>query len=182
MSIVARLVAVLALWSAAVATAVLAIPFGGTWVALALSLGLWSAIGVASVVLLRPLGQSAAAAAGGVTLVLAVVFLNWVVVAPQLWFQTHRFAYEAAVEAAPGGGAGSYYGTELPLQWRWLTVDGRVVDKDGALFFPQWYGMPDDGGGYFWSPGVPPAGADMAGMLCQGPDSLGDGWWMCGMG
>jgi hypothetical protein len=178
--IIARVLGAIALWTVGVASAVLPLPFGGSWVALALSVALWSAIGVASMRLLRPLAQPAAAAAVGVTLVLAAVLLNWVAVWPQLWFQTHRLAYDAAVEVVPGG-EGSYYGTELPLRWRWLTVDGRVVDKDGALFFPQWYGMPDDGGGYFWSPGASPAGEDMAGMICQRPVNLADGWWMCGM-
>jgi hypothetical protein len=181
MNTVARLLGVLAAWSVGVATAVLPIPFGGSGIALALSIALWSAIGVASVRLLRPVGQRVAVAAGGATLVLAVALLNWVAVWPQLWFHTHRFAYDAAVEVVPHGAA-SYYGVELPLRWRWLTVDGRVVDKDGALYFPQWYGMPDDGGGFFWSPGDSPAGEDMAGMICQRPDNLGDGWWMCGMG
>ena len=176
---VARLAGVVGLWAAGVVCAVLPLPLGGSWAGLALSLVLWSATGLLSVLLLRPLGRPAALAGGMVTVVMAAFLLNWVAVSPRLWFQTHRLAYEAALEAAPGGAG--YYGSDLPLRWRWLTVDGRVVDMDGALFFPQWYGIPDDGGGYFWSPGGPPSGVDMAGTPCQHPVHLGDGWWMCGL-
>ena len=49
------------------------------------------------------------------------------------------------------------------------------------MFFPQWMGIPDDAGGYIWSPGASPEGVDLYGMLCQAPVNLGDGWWMCGM-
>ncbi len=178
---VARFVGVLVLWSIGVASAFVPLLFGGTLVSLALSVVLWLGLAAGSRALVRPVDERAGAVAGVLTLVLAVPLLNWVSVAPQLWFQTHRLAYDAAVAASSDIGDG-YYGDELPLQWRWLTVDGRVVEKDGALFFPQWYAIPDDGGGYFYSRSGSPAGTDMAGMICQAPVNLGDGWWMCGMG
>ncbi len=178
---VVRFLAVLMLWSVGLASALIPLPFGGTYVSLALSVALWLAVAAGCVPLVRPLGHRAGTVAGMLTLVLAVPVLNWVAVAPQLWFATHRAAYDAAAAAAPRGGD-DYYGADLPLVWRWVSVDGRVVEKDGALFFPQWYGIPDDGGGYFFSPGASPRGEDMAGMICQRPTNLGDGWWMCGMG
>ncbi|WP_299931679.1 hypothetical protein [uncultured Nocardioides sp.] len=176
-----RVLGVAALWSVGVASALVPVPFGGTYVALALSVALWLALAAGSRALLRPLGDRAGTVVGVLTLVLALPLLNWVSVAPQLWFQAHRPAYDAALEVSPGAGDG-YYGTDLPPEWRWLSVDGRIVEKDGMLFFPQWYGIPDDGGGYFHSRTGSPAGTDMAGMLCRAPVNLGDGWWMCGMG
>ncbi|MBD3927338.1 hypothetical protein IEZ26_22135 [Nocardioides cavernae] len=177
---VVRVLGVVALWAVGVASAFVPLLFGGTYISLALSVALWLALAAGCRALLRPLGDRVGTVAAMLTLVLAVPLLNWVSVAPKLWFQTHRLAYGAAAESS--GAGNGYYGTDLPLQWRWLTVDGRVVDKEGALFFPQWYGMPDDGGGYFYSRSGSPAGADMAGMLCQAPVNFGDGWWMCGMG
>ncbi|GAA5119595.1 hypothetical protein GCM10023339_33590 [Alloalcanivorax gelatiniphagus] len=178
---VLRVLGVVLLWSVGVATAFFPLFFGGTLVSVALSVVLWLALVAGCGALLRPLGRRARTVGVVLTVVLAAPLLNWVAVAPELWFHTHRLAYDAAAEAASPD-SGSYYGTDLPPVWRWLTVDGRVVEKDGALFFPQWYGIPDDGGGYFFSRAGSPAGAAMAGMRCQTPTSLGDGWWMCGMG
>lgn len=167
------------LWLFGLAATVLPVPFGGTWLSFAVSVHGWlAAAGVAFVVGLL-VSRRAAAVSGVLTLVVAVLLVNWVSVAPRLWFETHRWAYDAArASATPGS---SYNGSALPLRWRWLTVDGKVVDKEGALLFPQWYGMPDDGGGYFYAPDGSPAGTDMGGMLCQAPTSLGGGWWMCGL-
>lgn len=167
------------LWSVGLAATVLPLPFGGTWISFGVSvLGWLAAAGVAFALGLL-ISRRAASASGVLTVVVAVLLLNWVAVAPRLWFESHRWAYEAArTSTTPSS---SFYGSVLPLRWRWLTVDGKVVDEDGALFFPQWYGLPDDGGGYFYSPDSSPAGVDMAGMVCQAPTSLGGGWWMCGL-
>ena len=111
-------------------------------------------------------------------LVVATVF-NWVQVSPRWWFATHRPFYELARHHDPGNGS---TGDSLAWPLRGLTANGNASKTDGgATFFPQWFGIPDDAGGYFWSPGESPAGEDMAGMLCQRPVDLGGGWWMCGM-
>lgn len=49
------------------------------------------------------------------------------------------------------------------------------------IFFPQWYGLIDDAGGFIFSPSGAPEGMNMAGMICDRPVDLGEGWWMCGM-
>ena len=54
------------------------------------------------------------------------------------------------------------------------------MGTDGR-FFPQWIGIPDDAGGYIYSPSGSPAQADMYGMICSNPVDLGDGWWTCGL-
>jgi len=111
-------------------------------------------------------------------LVVITVF-NWVQASPRWWFATHRPFYELARHHDPGDGV---TGGSLPWPLRGLTADGSSSKTAaGGTFFPQWFGLPDDAGGYFWSPDGSPAGEDMAGMLCQRPIDLGDGWWMCGM-
>ena len=49
-----------------------------------------------------------------------------------------------------------------------------------GLFFPQWVGVPDDAGGYVYSP-VSPEGADLYGPPCHQPHRLGGGWWTCNL-
>jgi hypothetical protein len=69
----------------------------------------------------------------------------------------------------------------LPLLLLSLSADGRVRRDADGLFFPQWFGPIDNAGGYFYSPGRAPEGADMHGTICQDPADLGGGWWVCGM-
>ncbi|AIY18568.1 hypothetical protein GUY44_22430 [Pimelobacter simplex] len=98
----------------------------------------------------------------------------------EAWFEAHRADFTAAV--ARGTRSDAYYGSRLPDDLRYLTIDGRFsVGDGGALFFPQWIAIPDDAGGYWYSPDVRPAGYDMYGMWCEDPVDLGDGWWSCGM-
>jgi len=112
--------------------------------------------------------------------VLVVITLfNWVQLSPRWWFATHRPFYELARHHDPDHGL---YGSSLPVPLRGLTANGSSSDSSArGTFFPQWFGLPDDAGGYFWSPEASPEGEDMAGLLCQRPVDLGGGWWMCGM-
>jgi len=103
-------------------------------------------------------------------------FFNWVQVSPRWWFATHRPFYALARHHEPADG-----GSSLPIPLRGLTADGDSTPAEQGIFFPQWFGVPDDAGGYFWSPDASPKGEDMAGMLCRSPIDLGGGWWMCGM-
>ena len=118
-----------------------------------------------------------------------VVFFNWSVLSPRWWFETHRLFYDAAVASSMNGREADGH---LPLYLRWLSADGNVTasclacdESEPAAplpaFFPQWYGSPDDAGGYVYSPDREPEGMDMSGMTCQDPVDLGSGWWMCGM-
>lgn len=120
-------------------------------------------------------------------IVVATVLVNpmWRM-APRTWFLVHRPLFDLALATEPGD---DYYGTKLPLPLQFLTVDGRVSSpladdgpSDGVIrFFPQWIGIPDDAGGYLYSPNGSPAGVDLYGMFCSDPVDLGGGWWMCGM-
>lgn len=102
----------------------------------------------------------------------------WWWISPTAWFSTHRALYEQARTVEIGDG---YYGY-LPLHLRFLTERGLASRwSDGARFFPQWTGIPDDAGGYIHSPSGSPTGRDMYGMICTAPVSLGGDWWMCGM-
>lgn len=113
------------------------------------------------------------------TLLLAAPVYNWSGVAPEAWFETHRPLYERAARTAEVDD--SFYGSLLPLELRPLAATGKVSRRAGGLFFPLWIGIPDDAGGYFYTPHRSPAGADMYGTVCTDPVDLGDGWWMCGM-
>ncbi|GAB08842.1 hypothetical protein GOARA_021_00790 [Gordonia araii NBRC 100433] len=96
----------------------------------------------------------------------------------------YRPLYNAALSADPGD---DMYGNLLPLHLRYLAANGRMsgstggISADGIRFFPQWIGVPDDAGGFLYSPSGSPEGYDMYGMQCRGPVALGGGWWMCGM-
>lgn len=109
--------------------------------------------------------------------VTAVVNSGWMV-APRAWFAMHRPLFERALETDPGRG---YYGNKLPGSLRFLVAEGRVSNRDGSRFFPQWIGIPDDAGGYLYNPKESPEGVDMYGDICSNPVDLGDGWWMCGL-
>jgi hypothetical protein len=107
-------------------------------------------------------------------------------IAPRTWFLLHRPLFEIARHVEPGG---EYYGNPLPPQLRFLSANGnvslasaeRIGDRPEIRFFPQWVGIPDDAGGYLYSPEGSPAGLDLYGRICTAPDDLGDGWWMCGL-
>lgn len=71
---------------------------------------------------------------------------------------------------------------ELPRDLAAFTAGGLASCRDATVFLPQWSGTPDDAGGYWYSPNESPEGFDMWGMVCRGPEDLGDGWWKCGMG
>ncbi len=102
----------------------------------------------------------------------------WWWIAPRTWFSMHRALYEHALTVEIGNG---YYG-RLPMHLRFLTERGFASQwSDGARFFPQWTGIPDDAGGFIHSPSGSPEGRDMYGMGCTDPVSLGGDWWMCGM-
>lgn len=134
-------------------------------------------VAVLGVVVARRVGVTVGGVVG--TLVLAALLLNWSAVAPAAYFETHRALFDrAATSAHPDD---SYYGSRLPLALRPLSAGGRVSGEEEMLFFPQWMGIPDDAGGYFWSPHRSPEGADMYGMVCTDPADLGDGWWACGL-
>lgn len=95
---------------------------------------------------------------------------------PQLWLRVHQPMYTAALAHDPGT---DYYGSPLPPHLRVLAVDGRSSADGGVRFFPQWIGIPDDAGGYLYSPDIAPVGFDMYGRLCGQPRDLGAGWWLC---
>lgn len=111
-----------------------------------------------------------------VLVVLAVIAgFNWSVLAPRAWFETHRALYDLTTNDAMGG---DYYGTSLG--WlRPLTASGNASRTETDLFYPQWIGIPDDAGGYLWSPSASPAGVDLYGTICVDPVDLGGGWWLC---
>lgn len=122
-------------------------------------------------------------AAAGV--MVAVVILSfavagpWWQISPKSWFTAHRAMYQEALATDPGD---EYYGTPLPAHLYFLAVNGRVSgNRQGVRFFPQWIGLPDDAGGYLYSPSGPPLRYDMYGDPCSAPISLGGDWWMCGM-
>lgn len=99
---------------------------------------------------------------------------------PDAWFEEHRADFDAAVEAVDETCCEGYYGTPLPDGLRHVSVDGRVSGTPDGLFFAQWFGIPDDAGGYWYS-GRSPLGNEMFGTFCQDPESMGGGWWKCGM-
>lgn len=122
------------------------------------------------------------------TALMALVNPGWRV-APKTWFLLHRPLFEVARTVEPGD---DYYGAKLPAPLRFLSAAGRLsgprvvigeerFDRPDVRFFPQWIGIPDDAGGYLYSPAGSPAGADLYGAICADPVDLGDGWWMCGM-
>ncbi len=71
---------------------------------------------------------------------------------------------------------------ELPREYEAFTAGGLTSCWGETVFLAQWSGIPDDAGGYWYSPRESPEGWDMWGMICRDPVDLGDGWWRCGMG
>ncbi|MCL2543482.1 MAG: hypothetical protein FWE71_13640 [Nocardioidaceae bacterium] len=170
------------IWVCGIATATLPIPFGGTQLSLVVSAVFWLIMIGATWLFGCLLGRPSRLLSTTITLALCVVLLNWCAAAPRAWFEVHRKAFEAGVHAMPPSGADR---SRLPIALMWLTVDGDTEGEEAgshiAWFFPQWEGMPDDAGGYFYSPDRSPDGLDMRGMICRAPIDLGSGWWMCGM-
>ena len=98
--------------------------------------------------------------------------------APRTWFILHRPLFEMALATDPGH---EYYGNQLPPWLRFLSSEGKVSNLGGSRFFPQWGEIPDDAGGYLYSPFGSPEVTDLYGMDCKNPVDLGGGWWMCGL-
>lgn len=73
------------------------------------------------------------------------------------------------------------YYVELPKEYAPFTAGGLTSCWEEVVFLPQWSGIPDDAGGFWYSPYRSPEGFDMWGMICRDPVDLGDGWWTCGM-
>ncbi|MEV7964282.1 hypothetical protein [Oerskovia paurometabola] len=122
------------------------------------------------------------------TLVTSLVLLTVAVSWPRAQVGTaERFAaYRVALSevAAPDGEGARDPGEDglLPNALRYVSANGRVDRyEDGRVFVPQWLGMPDDAGGFWFSPGESPAGLDMHGMICADPVPLEGEWWACGM-
>jgi hypothetical protein len=74
-----------------------------------------------------------------------------------------------------------YGGDPLPRELVDLTATGTTLSSPGMVFFPQWLGIPDDAGGFFFVEHGSPAGYDMYGMECTDPIRLDEHWWACGM-
>jgi hypothetical protein len=174
------LAGVAVLWAAAFGLTLLPLPWVGARVGLALALVSWSCI-LLVVVLLGRLSRRrwVTVTSTALTVVLAAVLLNWSSVASAAWFETRRALFDHAARTVETDD--SYYGVELPVLLRPLSASGRVRRDESGLFFPQWLGIPDDAGGYFYAPGRAPEGAEMYGTLCLDPSDLGGGWWVCGM-
>lgn len=80
-------------------------------------------------------------------------------------------------------GSQPQYYADLPTDLAFLSTNGLVsTNGRGALFVPQWAGIPDDAGGYIFSPAGNPTGWEMWGMTCTYPVRLDGDWWACGMG
>lgn len=74
------------------------------------------------------------------------------------------------------------YYESLPPRLAYVAVRGLVsTNGHGTVFVPQWAGIPDDAGGYIYSPRRSPEGMDMWGMGCSEPVRLDGDWWACGM-
>ncbi|GAA1401316.1 hypothetical protein GCM10009600_05630 [Oerskovia paurometabola] len=97
------------------------------------------------------------------TLVTSLVLLTVAVSWPRAQVGTaERFAaYRVALSevAAPDGEGARDPGEDglLPNALRYVSANGRVDRyEDGRVFVPQWLGMPDDAGGFWFSPGGRP--------------------------
>ncbi|RHA40981.1 hypothetical protein D1825_09330 [Cellulomonas rhizosphaerae] len=102
---------------------------------------------------------------------------------PRATFEVMRAdLVEAAAQRVDQVDADSYLGTRLPAHLAALSESGTTLTRDGTVFFPQWFGIPDDAGGYFYTAsGEPPTGWDMFGEPCTEPLPLEPHWWACGM-
>lgn len=176
---VVLVVAIIGIWALAMALMSLDLPLKGTVLGICGAIGVGLVAMAAAVLVARRSGRRGVVllAAIATPVVLAMV-VNWGAFAPRLWFESHRPFYALAAQSAVR--SEEYYGAPLPLHWRFLSATGSVSTVDGAQFFPLWLGIPDDAGGYFYSPDASPEGLDMYGMICVEPVDLGGGWWLCG--
>ena len=164
-------------WVVVAAFEVLRLPTFGSFYPLDLLVRgvLWATVALATALFAWRAGWTRGIPVTVLVVVAVLAGFNWSVLAPRLWFETHRPLYDLTTNDAVGGG---YYGTSLG--WlRPLTVSGNASRTETGLFYPQWIGIPDDAGGYLWSPSGSPAGVDLYGTICIDPVDLGDGWWLC---
>ncbi|MHA7134871.1 hypothetical protein [Oerskovia turbata] len=155
----------------------------GTWVLQSLA-GL---LGVALVAVVAHLLWRRGGVTAGVVVAVMAVGVLWP--RPEIGAAERFAAYRDAlgeVAALPRGTAdGGAQGAEtlLPPALRHVSADGRAEAREGGrVFVPQWLGMPDDAGGFWFSPGESPAGLDMRGMPCADPVRVEGDWWACGTG
>lgn len=74
------------------------------------------------------------------------------------------------------------YNEDLPGDLAYAAVYGLIsTDGRGAVFVPQWAGIPDDAGGFIYWPYDGEPRWDMWGMMCNSPEHLDGQWWACGM-
>lgn len=74
------------------------------------------------------------------------------------------------------------YYEDLPDELAYVAVYGLIsTDGRGAVFVPQWAGIPDDAGGFIYWPYDGEPRWDMWGMACSAPVHLDGMWWGCGL-
>jgi len=100
---------------------------------------------------------------------------------PPVEFGRDRALLEGVVTWVEGNADCEDYYVHLPERFAGLSYGGLVSCGDDEVFIPQWAGIPDDAGGFWYCPSRSPEGNDMWGMICRDPVDLGDGWWECGM-
>lgn len=101
---------------------------------------------------------------------------------PQAWFEEHRAGFEEAASWARGRCCvDQLSGVTLPVHLRHLSDDEKVYVGEGRVFFPQWFGIPDDAGGFWHSADGEPGPMESFGTPCTVPERLGDGWSSCGL-
>lgn len=101
---------------------------------------------------------------------------------PVGWFEEHRDEFEEAAEWSDGRCCvddGS--SIRLPDHLDHLSDNGRVHGGEGRFFFPQWFGIPDDAGGFWYSPDGRPGDMAVFGTGCFSRELLDDEWLSCGM-
>lgn len=108
----------------------------------------------------RRRGKRTAVAAGLAAAIVAtaVVLVDWTDAFARGWFRVHRGEFATAAHLARSGALGppgewEYYGVELPIGLRVLSVDGRISTIGTAggapvLFVPAYEGIPDDAYGF----------------------------------
>lgn len=72
----------------------------------------------------------------------------------------------------------------LPEALADLSVNGTIeVDADGGVFVPLWTGIPDDAGGFCYSPHRSAPANDLTsyGDHVRSSTHLAAGWWTCNM-
>ncbi|HEU0040946.1 MAG TPA: hypothetical protein VFQ15_01220 [Jiangellaceae bacterium] len=166
-------------WLAVAVVEVSRVPTFGSFTLLDLVVrgALWAGVGFATINVVWGEGWRKGAPTAGLVVIAIVAGFNWSVLAPTAYFKTHRVLYEHSVGSPLGR---DYYGESLG--WlRPLTANGRASRTDTGVFYPQRLGSSGDAGGYLWSPLESPRGVDMYGNRCRHPESLGGGWYLCGM-